>query len=169
MAQIERIAHRAKGKQAESATAATRPTRVCLMSLADESFVIDLRYVREVFEVTSITPVPGAPLMLSGVANLRGTVMPIADLRSALGLPIWETSARYAVVIQQGLQQIGVLVDKVPELRDVLPDEYITAAAQPQEGRHPFVTSILKLAGRMGSLIEVPALLSYVGEANTNK
>jgi len=85
------------------------------------------------------------------------------DLRSALGLPIWGTSAKYAVVIQQGVQQIGVLVDKVPEIRDVRPDEYVTAAAQSPEGAHPFVTGILKLAGRMGSLVEVPALLSYVG------
>ena len=165
MAQIEGIVHPVKAVQAASATATTRPARVCLLSLADESFVVDLRYVREVFEVKSITPVPGVPSMLSGVANLRGTVMPIADLRSAFGLPILGPSARYAVVIQQGVQQIGVLVDKVPEIRDVLPDEYVTAAAQSPEGAHPFVTGILKLAGRMGSLVEVPALLSYVGGA----
>src|SRR5580765_1537099 len=165
MTQIEGIVHHVKAAQAESATAATRPVRVCLLSLADQSFVIDLRYVREVFEVTSITPMPGAPAMLSGVANLRGTVMPIVDLRSALGLPIWGASARYAVVIQQGVQQIGVLVDKVPEIRDVLPGDYVTAATQSPEGAHPFVTGILKLAGRMGSLVEVPALLSYVGGA----
>ncbi len=165
MAQIEGIVHHVRAVQAESATAAARPARVCLLSLADESFVIDLRYVREVFEVKSITPVPGVPAVLSGVANLRGTVMPIADLRSAFGLPILGTSARYAVVIQQGTQQIGVLVDKVPEIRDVLPDEYVTAAAQSPEGAHPFVTGVLKLAGRMVSLVEVPALLSYVGGA----
>ena len=163
MPQIEEIVHHVKSAQTE---APPRPARVCLLSLADESFVIDLRYVREVFEVTSITPVPGAPSILSGVANLRGNVMPIADLRSALGLPIWGTAPKYAVVIQQGVQQIGVLVDKVPELRDLLPDEYITAATQSPDGAHPFVTSILRIADRMGSLIEVPALLSYVGGAN---
>ena len=166
MTQTEGIVHHVTAERAESAKTPTRPTRVCLLSLAGQFFVIDLRYVREVFEVTSITPVPGAPAMLSGVANLRGVVMPIADLRSALGLPILRTSARYAVVIQQGAQQVGVLVDKVPELRDLQPDEYVAAAAQSPEGAHPFVTSILKLAGRMGSLIEVPALLSYIGGAN---
>ncbi|HSF66371.1 MAG TPA: chemotaxis protein CheW [Nitrospiraceae bacterium] len=166
MTQTEGIVHHVTAERAESAKAATRPMRVCLLSLAGQSFVIDLRYVREVFEVTTITPVPGAPAMLCGVANLRGVVMPIADLRPALGLPVWKTSARYAVVIQQGVQQIGVLVDKVPELRDLLPDEYVTAAVQSPEGAHPFVTSILKLAGRMGSVIEVPALLSYIGGTN---
>jgi len=166
MAQIEGLVDHAKSAQAASATAATRPARVCLLSLADESFVIDLRYVREVFEVAHVTPVPGVPSMLSGVANLRGTVMPIADLRAALGLPISRVSAKYAVVIQQGIQQIGVLVDKIPEIRNVHPDEYVTAAAQSSEGAHPFVTGILKLAGRLGSLVEVPALLSYVGRAN---
>jgi len=163
MPQIEEIVHHVKSAQTE---APPRPARVCLLSLADESFVIDLRYVREVFEVTSITPVPGAPSILSGVANLRGNVMPIADLRSALGLPIWGTSPKYAVVIQQGVQQIGVLVDKVPELRDLLPDEYITAATQSPDGAHPFVTSISNMPGRQRRHIEVPALLSYVGGAN---
>jgi len=163
MAQIEGFVHHVKAAPAASAT---RPARVCVLSLADESFVIDLRYVREVFEVPCITPVPGVPSMLSGVANLRGTVMPIADLRAALGLQISRASAKYAVVIQQGVQQMGVLVDKVPEIRNVRPDEYVTAAAQPPEGAHPFVTGILNLTGRLGSLVEVPALLSYVGETN---
>jgi len=67
------------------------------------------------------------------------------------------------VVIQQGVQQIGVLVDKVPEIRDVRPMNMLRLRRSRQKGPTRFVTGILKLAGRMGSLVEVPALLSYVG------
>ena len=62
------------------------PSRVCLITLGGELFAIDLRHVREVFELESITSVPGMPASLVGVANLRGTVVPLADLRPALGV-----------------------------------------------------------------------------------
>src|SRR5437764_15368771 len=58
----------------EGATAA----RVCLISLSGELFAIDLRHIREVFEVDSVTPVPGMPRALAGVVNLRGWSIQLA-------------------------------------------------------------------------------------------
>ena len=60
--------------------------RAAIVSLGGEQFTIDLQNVREVFVVESITPVPGMPAGLVGVTNLRGSVVPLLDLRQMIGL-----------------------------------------------------------------------------------
>ena len=70
--------------QAKAAGSSTM--RAAIISLGGELFTIDLKSVREVFVVESITPVPGMPSGLVGVTNLRGTVIPLLDLRPMFGL-----------------------------------------------------------------------------------
>ena len=60
--------------------------RAAVISMGGEILTIDLKNVREVFVVESITPVPGMPSGLVGVTNLRGTVIPLFDLRPMFGL-----------------------------------------------------------------------------------
>jgi purine-binding chemotaxis protein CheW len=138
------------------------PLRVCLISLSGEFFAIDLRNVREVFEVEGVTPVPGMPAVLAGVANLRGVVMPLVDLRRLLGLPVSGPTPRFAVVIRHESQQIAVLVDQVPEIRTVQNDELLPAPARSAQSSTPFVTAILRLEDRIGGMVEVPTLLAQV-------
>ncbi|MDH4187038.1 MAG: chemotaxis protein CheW, partial [Nitrospira sp.] len=72
--------------------------RAAIISMGGELFTIDLRSVREVFAVESITPVPGMPAGLVGVTNLRGTVVPLLDLRQMFSLNA-DGALRYAVVV----------------------------------------------------------------------
>src|SRR5688500_10835871 len=76
--------------------------RMCVLSLGDELFAVYLRNSREVFEVESLTTVPGMPSMLTGVTNLRGTVVPLLDLRASLGLSTADAAMPFAVVIRHG-------------------------------------------------------------------
>ena len=138
-------------------------SRMCLISLGGELFAMDLGHVSEVFEVDSITPVPGAPPSLVGVANLRGTVIPLADLRPSLGLSARDSSLKYAVVVRHGNQQIGILVDTVPEIRTVRQDEFLAAPAQGSANAQPLVSALLRVEERMGGVMEVPRLLTTVG------
>jgi purine-binding chemotaxis protein CheW len=138
-------------------------SRMCLITLGGELFAMDLGHVSEVFEVDSITPVPGAPSTLIGVANLRGAVIPLADLRPSLGLSATESSLKYAVVVRHGSQQIGILVDTVPEIRTVRQDEFLAAPAQGTANAQPLVSALLPVEERMSGVMEVPRLLTTVG------
>jgi purine-binding chemotaxis protein CheW len=131
-------------------------------SLGGELFAIDLKYVREVFEVEHVTPVPGMPSTLTGVANLRGTVIPVADLRPVLSLNTRATPQKFAIVVRHDTQQIGLLVDNVPEIRTVRRDEILTAATGGTAKARPFVSSILRVEDRMSGVVEVPTLLACV-------
>lgn len=104
--------------------------RVCLLPIGRDYLAVDFSQMREVFKVESITPVPGTPPVLVGVANLRGSVIPVVDVRPLVGLPCRERPMYAAVVCQEGVS-LGVLIDGIPhidavpqgETPDPLPDE----------------------------------------------
>ncbi len=136
--------------------------RVCLVSLAGELFAIDLHHVREVFEIESVTRVPGMPPALVGVANLRGVVLPLVDLRVVLGFSTKGPTPRTGVVVQHGTQQIAILVDRVPEIQTVQKGQFLPVPKGHAQGSRPFVSAILRVEDRLGGVVEVPTLLAYV-------
>ena len=141
--------------------AAGSPTiRAAIISLGGELFTIDLRSVREVFVVDSITPVPGMPSGLVGVTNLRGAVIPLLDLRPMFSLNA-DAALRYAVVVKHGNLQVGVLVDSVPEIRTIAKDQFLPAPVGTGEGAFPFVSTVVKLEDRLRGVLETSVVLSH--------
>lgn len=137
------------------------PSRICLVTLGGELFAIDLRHVREVFELESVTPVPGMSSTLVGVANLRGTVMPLADLRPSLGIPA-TTSLPFVVVVRHGQQQVGILIDAVPEIRTIHPDDLLNVTSRGLAESRPFLSGLAKIEERMSGMMDVQKLLACV-------
>ena len=149
-------------EQAGGAPAAGYPSRVCLITLSGGTFALDLRSVREVFPVASITPVPGMPSVLVGVTNRRGVVLPIVDVRSLLGLTTAGPPPKFVVVLAHGGNQVGVLTDRVPEIRTVEQDQFLPATQAGQAEARPFVSTILRVEDRLGGLLELPTLLAHM-------
>lgn len=137
------------------------PSRICVVTLGGELFAIDLRHVREVFELESVTPVPGMPSTLVGVANLRGTVMPLADLRPSLGIQS-TTIQPFVVVVRHGSQQVGILIDAVPEIRTIHPDDLLNSTSRGMAESRPFLSGLVKIEERMSGMVEVQKLLACV-------
>jgi len=78
---------------------------------------IDIRQVQEINRNLQITPVPHAPEAVRGVINLRGEVVTVIDLRTVLGLENLEFNrSTRNVILKQGGEQIGLLVDSVAEV-----------------------------------------------------
>lgn len=61
--------------------------RVLVFSLGDDSFALPVSNVREIVTPQPITPVPNAPLLVPGLVNVRGGILPYFNLRERLGLP----------------------------------------------------------------------------------
>jgi len=149
----------------ETKTAGSSSMRAAIISLGGELFTIDLKNVREVFVVESITPVPGMPSGLVGVTNLRGTVIPLLDLRPMFSLSA-VAALRYAVVVQHGNWQVGVLVDTVPEIRTIAKDQFLPAPTGTGEGAFPFVSTVVKLEDRLRGVLETSVVLSHFEGTN---
>ena len=149
----------------QTQAAGSSTMRAAIISLGGDLFTIDLKNVREVFVVESITPVPGMPSGLVGVTNLRGTVIPLLDLRPMFALNS-DATLRYAVVVQHGNWQVGVMVDTVPEIRILSKDQFFPAPTGTGEGAVPFVSTVVKLEDRLRGVLETSVMLSYLEGRN---
>jgi purine-binding chemotaxis protein CheW len=94
--------------------------------LDEEVFSVDISKVREVLEFTTLTKVPRMPEYIRGVINLRGSVVPVVDLRMKFGMAMTEKTISTCVVIVEvdmdgvtGKMVIGALVDAVQEVMDI--------------------------------------------------
>ena len=145
----------------QTQAAGSSTIRAVIISMGGELFTIDLKSVREVFVVESITPVPGMPSSLVGVTNLRGTVIPLLDLRPMFSLNA-EAALTHAVVVKHGNWQVGVLVDTVPEIRNLSRDQFFPAPTGTGEGAVPFISTVVKLEDRLRGVLETSVMLSYL-------
>ena len=144
-------------------TPSTESLRVCLVTLGGKSFAIDLRQVIEVLEPESITPIPGMPASLVGVTNLRGTIIPLADVRAALGIYV-SVLPKYAVVVHHGTQQIGILVEDVPEIRTFQSDDLVTASVRTADKRLPLFSGSFKTEKNLIALLKMSRLVAFIEE-----
>jgi purine-binding chemotaxis protein CheW len=147
----------------------TESLRVCLVALGDETFAIDIRQVREIFEPKSITTVPGMSVALVGVTNLRGTIIPLADLRSALGVST-SVTPKYAVVVHHGTQQVGILVQEVPEIRTIQLDDLVAPSTPTAAEGRPMISAFFKSENKLSAILELSRLLASIeGTANDQR
>jgi purine-binding chemotaxis protein CheW len=113
--------------------------------------------VREILEITHMTPLPLMPSFVRGVMNLRGAVVPVVDLSARLGLPPAVLARRSCVVMvdvdpgpdaDTGMHTVGVLVDAVYEVFDAGAAEL---EAPPRLGTRietQFIRSMVRLRGK---------------------
>jgi len=89
--------------------------------LGSEVFGIDVSNVREILEFNSVTRVPKTPDFMRGVINLRGSVVPVLDMRLKFGLTETEKTVNTCVVVVEVSFEgetiiVGALVDSVQEV-----------------------------------------------------
>ena len=92
--------------------------------LESEVFAFDISKVREVLEFDTVTKVPQTPDMMKGVINLRGSVVPVIDLRIKFGMGETEKTVNTVIIIieidlDDTSTMIGALVDSVKEVMDL--------------------------------------------------
>ena len=99
-------------------------TQFLAFKLEDEDFAFDISKVREVLEFTTVTKVPQTPDMMKGVINLRGSVVPVIDMRIKFGMEETEKTVNTVIIIieldlDDEMTQIGAVVDSVKEVMDL--------------------------------------------------
>jgi purine-binding chemotaxis protein CheW len=92
--------------------------------LGDELFAIDTAHVREVLDLSEITRVPTAPPYMRGVVNVRGSAVPVVDLRHRFGLPPTEDTVNTRIVVLElpldgEITVVGGLADSVHEVLEL--------------------------------------------------
>jgi purine-binding chemotaxis protein CheW len=96
--------------------------------LGEEVFALGVSNVREILEFTTVTKVPKTPEFMRGVINLRGSVVPVLDMRLKFGLTSTEKTVDTCIIVvevsfEEETTIIGALVDSVQEVFDLEPDQ----------------------------------------------
>lgn len=129
--------------------------------LMDEVYGINVMQVQEVLRVTEIAPVPGAPVYVLGIVNLRGNVVTVVDTRKRFGLPSVEVDdASRIIVIESDKQVIGILVDAVAEVVELREDEIDVAPNVGTEESSRYIQGVATQEGRLLILVDLNKLLT---------
>src|SRR5512136_522297 len=99
-------------------------TQYLTFKLDEEVFALDIGKVREVLDFTTVTKVPRTPEFMRGVINLRGSVVPVVDLRLKFGMAVTEKTVNTCVIIteinvDEETTLVGALADSVQEVIDL--------------------------------------------------
>ncbi len=142
-------------------------------NLAGEDYGIDILRVQEIRGWEEATRLPNAPDYVKGVVNIRGTIVPIYDLRQKFNLEFREYNQNTVVIViriaAKGVyKSIGIVVDAVS---DVLHGAHIEITQSPDFGEEMITDAISGLAtfdNRMVVLIDVDRLLTDESEASND-
>jgi purine-binding chemotaxis protein CheW len=127
--------------------------------VAGQIFALDIMAIREIRAWTPVTPLPRVPHYVSGVVNLRGTVLPVIDLAARLGWPATEATPRHAIIVCQVHGQAqGLIVDSVSDIVTLAADSLQAAPDAGQEEVARFLEGLAAMEDKMIMVLDLPAL-----------
>jgi purine-binding chemotaxis protein CheW len=97
-------------------------------SLAHERYALEISFVREVYPLKELTPLPGTPPFILGIINVRGQILSVMDLKRFFNLPQKGLSdLNKVIILRRGRLEVGLLADAVTAVRSVpLPEVQTT-------------------------------------------
>lgn len=132
--------------------------------LGDEEYGVEILRVQEIKGWDRVTSIPNSPYYLCGVLNLRGTIVPVVDLRLRFGMPARAYTPTTVVVVLKvdGITQrtVGIVVDGVSDAHDVLPEEIKPAPDFGSSINTDFIKGLVSIDDNMMMILNIDRLLS---------
>ena len=106
----------------------TESTQFLTFTLGEDVFAIDVTTTREIMDVCNVTRVPQTPDYMLGVINLRGSVVPVIDMRLKFGMDAVEQTRDSCIVVVEvdvdgDSVVVGAMADSVREVLDLEPSQ----------------------------------------------
>ncbi|MBU1108154.1 MAG: chemotaxis protein CheW [Candidatus Riflebacteria bacterium] len=131
--------------------------------LGEDEYALFIHKVREIYAMTEIRKVPKAPQFVEGVINLRGTIVPIIDLRKRFDLAANDSKqAAKILIVELGKNLVGMIVDNVSEVMRFYTDEIEKAPPMFSANiSSQYVQGVAKLNDKLIILLDIEKLLSF--------
>lgn len=146
-----------------SGDAGGRGSQILAFQVHEEDYGIDIAHVREIRGWSNVRTVPGTADFVLGILRLRGSIIPIVDLRCRLGLGASNCDERTVIVIvgiggigaAEGLQNVGLVVDSVSDVIDLGRGRLLDSPDLGTPAQESLVRNVALLDERMFLLIEL--------------
>ena len=148
-----------------STAAIVSTTQYLTFKLDDEVFAVDISKVREVLDLTTITKVPRTPEFMRGVINLRGSVVPVVDLRLKFGMKKTEKTVNTCIIIVEVTVDgdtvvLGALADSVQEVIDLESENIEPAPKIGTRLRTEFIKGMGRQNDRFSIILDIDKVFS---------
>lgn len=143
------------------AAAAAAPIQFISFAIGDDQYGVDIMAVREIKGWSEITHLPRQPEYVRGVLNLRGSIVPIIDLRCRFGQGLTEaTPLHIVIIVQVGNRPVGLLADRVLDIVSFDASRVQPVPHIANGSRIAFLSGLVTIDNGMIALIDLPNLLS---------
>lgn len=141
------------------------PTQYLTFRLDEEVFALDVAKVREILEEDSITKVPQTPDFMRGVINLRGSVVPVIDLRLKFGMSRTERTVNTCIIVVEVDMDgeviiLGALADSVQEVIEMEPQQIEAAPHIGARLNTEFINGMGKVDGHFVIILDIDRIFS---------
>jgi len=131
--------------------------------VSDEIYGINIMDIKEIIKKRVVTEVPRTPSFMSGILSLRGTIIPVIDLRIRLGLACSEQTGKERIIVVKNKNSYnGLLVDEVTQVVRVQRDSFEEAPPVLEGIDRDFVTGI----GRSGEQLIIIVNVENITDIN---
>ena len=138
--------------------------QVLTFVLGNETYGVDILRVQEIRGFSAVTKIPHAPSHVLGVLNLRGSIVPIVDLRMRFSLERAEYNAVTVIIVlsvqsSTGRRDFGVVVDGVSDVIDVPAGDVKAAPELGSASATEYILGLVPVAERMVVLLDIDCLI----------
>ena len=146
------------------------PTQYITFRLGSELFAIDVASVREMLDLSQITHVPTAPPFMRGVVNVRGSAIPVVDLRLKFGLPVAADTANTRILVLElkidgEIAVLGGIADSVHEVIELAPAQIAPPPTIAMRWRSEFIQGMGKRGDEFIILLGIDAVFASDAQA----
>ncbi len=148
----------------KDAAAAAGSHQVLTFTLGEETYGVDILRVQEIRGWSPVTRIPQAPAHVLGVLNLRGSIVPIVDLRMRFSLERAEYTPLTVIIVLSvespvGRRDFGLVVDGVSDVIDVGASDVKPVPDMGERVSTEFIEGLAAVSGRMLMLLDIDQLI----------
>ena len=127
--------------------------------LGDEDYAVAITKIQEIILMKPITRLPQAPGSVEGLINLRGSVIPVVNLRKRFGLPArkFDDETR-TVVVNTHEKTIGCIVDEVTQVMRITADLVQPVPLSVLAVAHQYISGLARLEDRLLIILDIDRL-----------
>lgn len=135
--------------------------QLACFSLGDKLFAVDIMRIREILVPQKLSPLPCASDLLEGVINLRGSVIPVMNMRKRFGMSLTDgATVGKLLIVSLVKQQLALVVDDVMEVISVAVTEIKPPIQVSQGVGMEFLLGVCLSNNRVFMILDIDSLLS---------
>lgn len=138
----------------------TLKDRYLTFYLGKQTYALEIKYITEIIGIQKITKVPNIKSFIKGIINLRGSIVPIVELRKRFRLSDVEYDERTCIIVVNiNNVEVGIIVDEVAEVINI-PEEEISPAPETNKGTESrFISGMSKISDKIIILLNIEKVL----------